>query len=128
MSHMSQDAMLKSHPSDVTHGTCYKYQLMSAEVYIESMYLFSHHLGPLELKGGGEIKSRPPLQLLQLVIVVTDVHCPPPAIQMACLLFYCLLEGLANYGGLLLAPAESWWPMATWEGPSALPVRLFDFG
>ena len=40
MSHMSQDAMLKSHPSDVTHGTCYKYQLMSAEVYIESMYLF----------------------------------------------------------------------------------------
>ena len=33
-------AMLKSHPSHVTHGTCYKYQLMSAKVYIESMYLF----------------------------------------------------------------------------------------
>ena len=29
------------------------------------------------------------------------------------------LEGLNPYGGgHLLAPAEGWWPMATWEGPS----------
>ena len=29
-----------------------------------------------------------------------------------------ILEGSAPYGGLLLAPAEGWWPTATWEGPS----------
>ena len=28
-----------------------------------------------------------------------------------------ILEGSAPYGGLLLAPAEGWWPTATWEGP-----------
>ena len=31
---------------------------------------------------------------------------------------YNLLEGMAAYGRLLLAPAEGWWPLATWRGPS----------
>ena len=31
---------------------------------------------------------------------------------------YFSLEGSAPYGGFLLAPAEGWWPTATWEGPS----------
>ena len=30
------------------------------------------------------------------------------------------LEGMAAYGRLLLAPAEGWWPWATWRALQAL--------
>ena len=33
---------------------------------------------------------------------------------------YFILEGTAAYGRLLLAPAEGWWPSATWRALRAL--------
>ena len=32
------------------------------------------------------------------------------------------LEGTASYGRLLLAPAEGWWPSATWIAVGAPPI------
>ena len=36
---------------------------------------------------------------------------------------YALLEGMAAYGRLLLAPAEGWWPSATWRALRALLIQ-----
>ena len=38
---------------------------------------------------------------------------------------YLLLEGSAPYGGLILAPAEGWWPTATSRWPSKGPPNDF---
>ena len=40
-----------------------------------------------------------------------------------------LLEGTAAYGCLLLAPAEGWWPLATWRALRAIfSFRCLDSG
>ena len=35
-----------------------------------------------------------------------------------------ILEGMAPYGCLLLAPAEDWWPSATWRALQALLIAV----
>ena len=36
-----------------------------------------------------------------------------------------ILEGTAPYGNLLLAPAECWWPLATWRALRALWIAVW---
>ena len=54
---------------------------------------------------------------LQLTIILQVISIRQPTLLQVTNLYVTLLEGLASYGGLLLAPAEGWRPMATWEGP-----------
>ena len=41
-----------------------------------------------------------------------------------CYLKYLTLEVTAPYGCLLLAPAEGWWPSATWRALRALWIAV----
>ena len=69
------------------------------------------------------------LLLLLLLMLLWNIFIDFENNRMKCCLVVDKLkcetiEGLAPYGGLLLAPAEGWWPMATsrwplatWEAP-----------
>ena len=53
------------------------------------------------------------------------IECWKLLCQKYHLIKYIKLEGTALYGCLLLAPAEGWWPSATWRALQALWIAVW---
>ena len=58
---------------------------------------------------GGHSQQKVPYHVKTQTVGILDIFCN-----------IVPLEGTAAYGHLLLAPAEGWWPSATWRALQAL--------